>query len=93
MELIVPPGDIAVERDDDSIILCYKDNGKGLNEARKNKIYHPFYTIKRGVGGTGLGMHAVYNLIIKKLGGEIQYESVLNHGILFTLTVPGIVTS
>ncbi len=85
--------DIAVERDDDSIILRYKDNGKGLTEEQKDKIYHPFYTTKRGGGGTGLGMHVVYNLVTEKLGGEIQCESTLNHGILFILTVPGIVTN
>ncbi len=83
--------DITVERDNSSIIIRYEDNGKGLTDAQKNKIYHPFYTTKRGAGGSGLGMHVVYNLVTEKLGGEIQCESVLNNGILFTLTVPGVV--
>ena len=40
-----------------------------------NKIFEPFFTTKRGQGGSGLGLHIVYNLVVQKLGGTIQCRS------------------
>jgi signal transduction histidine kinase len=55
-----------------TLTLIYKDNGQGLQEEIKNRIFDPFVTTKRGQGGTGLGMNIVFNLVDAKLGGTIQ---------------------
>lgn len=69
------------------LVLLYADDGKGLNEEVKAKIFDPFVTTKRGLGGSGLGMNIVYNLVHAKLGGNIEViES--EQGCRFKVIVP-----
>ncbi|MCP4129732.1 MAG: response regulator [bacterium] len=70
------------------ILIQYSDNGKGMDGVSLKKIFDPFFTTKRGQGGTGLGMHIVYNLVTQTLGGEIEAASTEAEGILFTLKIP-----
>jgi signal transduction histidine kinase len=79
---------ITIESTDSNIFILYSDNGKGMSEDQKEKIFDPFFTTKRGSGGTGLGMHLVYNIITEKLAGEIECESEPGKGILFKMTLP-----
>ena len=79
---------VTVKNEDRSIILCYEDNGKGMTQAQQKKIFDPFFTTKRGSGGTGLGMHLVFNLVSKKLNGEINCTSTVDKGTFFTITMP-----
>ncbi|NDY72578.1 hybrid sensor histidine kinase/response regulator [Desulfobacter hydrogenophilus] len=79
---------ITVKNDDHLIILRYEDNGKGMTQEQQKKIFDPFFTTKRGSGGTGLGMHLVFNLVSKKLNGEILCTSTVDKGTFFTITVP-----
>ncbi|MDG3085642.1 ATP-binding protein [Vibrio hannami] len=53
------------------VILDYQDNGVGLSETQRKKVFDPFYTTRRGSGGSGLGMSISYNLTVKTLGGQI----------------------
>lgn len=86
----IPKGEIniAVSEADGFFKLKYRDNGNGMDEATLKKIYNPFFTTKRGHGGTGLGMHIVYNLVTQKLGGQISAESRIEEGTLFDIRVP-----
>ncbi|MCG8452966.1 MAG: PAS domain-containing sensor histidine kinase [Spirochaetales bacterium] len=54
------------------LALRYEDNGPGLNEEGHQKIFEAFYTTRRESGGTGLGMHILYNMITHALGGTIE---------------------
>lgn len=72
---------------DESLILVYQDDGKGLDNSIKNKIFEPFVTTKRGLGGSGLGMNIVYNLVSTKLGGTIKSVDS-EHGCHFIVEVP-----
>ena len=74
----------AAADDNEKFCMVYEDNGKGLNKEQKEKIFEPFFTTKRGNGGSGLGMHIVYNLVTSKLGGEIHVESEEGKGVRFT---------
>ena len=69
------------------IIIRYSDNGKGLSDEARHKIFEPFYTTKRGHGGTGLGMHLVYNIIHQRLNCDIQIEDT-DEGAAFRMTIP-----
>ena len=68
-------------------MLIYQDNGKGLDAKIKDKIFDPFVTTKRGLGGSGLGMNIVYNLVNTKLGGTIKIVES-EHGCCFVVRVP-----
>lgn len=78
-----------IAKDSGSMIdLIYKDNGKGIPEEVLQKIYNPFFTTKRGKGGSGLGMNIVFNLVSKTLRGTIKCSSELNKGVTFTINFP-----
>jgi len=57
-----------------SIYIVIEDNGPGIPEEARSKIFEPFYTTKAVGEGTGLGLSVTFN-IIKKLGGTIKMES------------------
>ena len=57
-------------------IIAIEDNGKGMNEEVKSKLFNPFFTTKPTGKGTGLGMSMSYDIITKKHKGKIRVESV-----------------
>lgn len=71
----------------------YSDNGAGVPEHIKKRIFDPFVTTKRGEGGSGLGMHLVYNLVTQALNGKITLESTLGHGIDIQFDFPVVIKS
>ena len=71
-----------------SIELIISDNGKGIPESELSKIYEPFFTTKRNKGGTGLGLHIVYNIITQLLKGTIQCSSSVKQGTTFYISFP-----
>ena len=82
-------GEISIDfqANEENLVLVYQDDGKGINIDVKDKIFDPFVTTKRGLGGSGLGMNIVYNLVNTKLGGTIKIlES--EHGCCFVVKVP-----
>ncbi len=78
--------DISVEKD--NLMFQYNDNGRGMGKEVLEKMYDPFFTTARNQGGTGLGMHIVYNLVTQKLKGEIECESSPGNGASFLITFP-----
>ena len=80
--------EIQVKMDDDSVVLTYTDNGKGMSEDVLEKAFEPFFTTKRGSGGSGLGLHMVYNYVTQLLQGSIQLESQLEKGLHCEITLP-----
>ena len=82
---------IARLTDDQKLKIIYKDNGSGIPTSIKKRIFDPFVTTKRGQGGSGLGMHLVFNLVTQALNGNIKLESEEGNGVEFTLTFPVIV--
>lgn len=79
---------IARLTDDQKLKIIYKDNGSGIPTSIKKRIFDPFVTTKRGQGGSGLGMHLVFNLVTQALNGNIKLESEEGNGVEFTLTFP-----
>ena len=79
---------IAVSESGGLLKIQYQDDGEGMDEDTLKNIYNPFFTTKRGHGGTGLGMHIVYNLVTQKLGGVISAQSRIGEGALFDIRIP-----
>ena len=70
------------------VILTYTDDGCGIPPEHLDRIFEPFFTTARHKGGTGLGLHIVYNLVIQKLGGMICCDSQVGLGTKFVLNLP-----
>ncbi len=67
--------EIEISRDQAGVTIEYMDNGLGMDEIACARIFDPFFTTRRGSGGSGLGMHIVYNLVTQVLGGNIAVDS------------------
>ncbi len=72
----------------DQFKLQYSDDGCGIESHHLHRIFEPFFTTARGRGGTGLGLHIVYNLVTQQLGGRIICESQPGAGATFKLELP-----
>jgi len=83
--------DLHIEAKEDELLILYRDNGKGIPEKHLGKIFEPFFTTKRGRGGSGLGLHIVYNLVTQSLCGEIRCTSEPGQGTTFRVSIPGVV--
>lgn len=79
---------ISVVQSEERISILFQDDGVGMSEEIRSKIFDPFYTTKRGSGGTGLGMYMTYNIITQRLGGTIEVESEVGSGTLFKICIP-----
>ncbi len=79
---------IQATRDQDNLNLVYEDDGKGLDAKALEQLFEPFFTSKRGQGGSGLGAHIVYNLVTQKLGGKISKNSQPEAGLRYDIQIP-----
>ena len=79
---------ITAEARGDYIYLCYEDDGAGMSEEALSRLFEPFYTTKRGKGGSGLGAHLVYNLVIQALHGNITASSTIGQGLKYNVKFP-----
>ncbi|NQZ21181.1 MAG: PAS domain-containing protein [Colwellia sp.] len=70
--------------------IIYADNGKGMSESMLKQVYDPFVTSKRNEGGSGLGMHIVFNLVTQLFKGDIKCQSTLDEGIEIIISFPKI---
>lgn len=74
--------------DADEVAIHYEDDGRGIPEGLHSKIFEPFFTTRRGLGGSGLGLHLVYNIVTIQLNGSIDVESRASGGTLFVIRLP-----
>jgi signal transduction histidine kinase len=79
---------IDVRRDDSILTIDYQDNGSGMTSAALKHLFDPFYTTKRGRGGSGLGANIIYNLVTTKLGGSIAVDSAPGAGLHYSIRLP-----
>ena len=79
---------IEIINENNFLFINYSDNGKGIKKDILPKIFDPFFTTNRVGGGSGLGLHILYNIIKEKFNGDIVCESEINNGTAFKITVP-----
>ncbi len=72
----------------DDIEIIFADNGAGMTPDVQRQAFDPFFTTRRNEGGTGLGLHIVYNLVTQQLGGRMMLESRLGQGTTFRIIMP-----
>ncbi len=72
----------------EQVELQFTDDGRGMNEDVQKRAFEPFFTTRRSSGGTGLGLHIVYNLITRRLGGRLRLDSEVGRGTTFIIRLP-----
>jgi len=72
----------------DEIEIIFADNGVGMTPDVQRQAFDPFFTTRRNEGGTGLGLHIVYNLVTQQLGGRMMLESRPGQGTTFRIIMP-----
>jgi PAS domain S-box-containing protein len=79
---------LEVQAEEESCLLRYRDNGVGILPENIDRIFEPFFTTARHAGGSGLGLHLVYNLVTQRLQGAIAVTSEPGQGVEFVITLP-----
>jgi signal transduction histidine kinase len=72
----------------DDVEIIFADNGAGMSPEVQRQAFDPFFTTRRNEGGTGLGLHIVYNLVTQQLGGRMMLESRVGQGTTFRIIMP-----
>lgn len=78
---------VVARRRDHSIQLFFSDNGPGVTEGIRSRIYDPFFTTKPVGEGTGIGL-SICQSIVRQHGGTLAYEETPGGGATFAVTLP-----
>lgn len=73
---------------DAQVELIFSDDGVGIPKRHINQVFDPFFTTKLGQGGSGLGLHIVYNLVTEVLGGSVTLSSDIDGGTRLRFILP-----
>ena len=82
-----PSVSITTKQLKDKVEISVRDNGNGIPESIKEKIFQPFFTTKPTGQGTGLGLSLAYD-IVKAHGGELKVETKESEGTTFIIQIP-----
>ena len=88
MEDYQPKVTISTKTLEDNIEIQVEDNGTGMPDEVKEKIFQPFFTTKPTGQGTGLGLSLAYDIITKGHGGNLKVESELGKGTNMLIYLP-----
>lgn len=73
---------------DKAVEIRIQDNGKGMTEEVKAKIFDHLFTTKAVGKGTGLGLAIAKSILVEKHGGSLEVHSILGSGTVFIITLP-----
>ncbi len=79
---------VNTSRKDDFVVIEVTDNGSGIPEAIKDRIYDPFFTTKDIGEGTGQGLAIAFNAVVNKHKGTLECTSQEGEGTSFTIKLP-----
>jgi signal transduction histidine kinase len=68
--------------------ISVSDTGTGIPDSARDKIFDPFFTTKEVGKGTGQGLALAHNVIVKKHGGSLRFETESGKGTTFTIRLP-----
>ena len=83
-----PEISISVAIEDNHLVISIADNGEGMTDEVKQRLFENFFTTKPIGQGTGLGMSITRDIIEKKHGGKVTFTSTQGEGTTFTFTIP-----
>ena len=83
-----PAISVKVSADADNITITIEDNGQGMSEEVKKRLYENFFTTKPVGQGTGLGMAITKDIVENKHHGQLSFDSQEGHGTTFYITIP-----
>ncbi|MCY7360178.1 MAG: hypothetical protein LH609_22525 [Rudanella sp.] len=83
-----PTVSVSTKRENGQVEISVRDNGLGIPEAVKQKIFQPFFTTKPTGQGTGLGLSLSYDIVTKGHGGTLVVESADSQGAEFVIMLP-----
>jgi PAS domain S-box-containing protein len=72
----------------DNVEILFSDNGCGMSLDVRRRAFDPFFTTRRDQGGTGLGLHIVYNIVTNRLGGRLDLNSEPGGGTRIRIVLP-----
>jgi signal transduction histidine kinase len=79
---------VTVKSANDILLITIADNGEGMNDETKQRLFENFFTTKPIGQGTGLGMNITRDIIENKHGGKLTFDSTLGEGTSFTFAIP-----
>jgi len=80
--------EVTTRRDGDEVEVCIRDTGMGIPPEIQSRIFDPFFTTKEVGKGTGQGLAIAQNIIVRKHGGRIYFESKAGEGTVFYIRLP-----
>lgn len=84
----IPTIRIATKIEGKMVEIRISDNGSGMKEEVRQKIFDPFYTTKPVGKGTGIGLSVTYQIIVERHGGKIECVSEPGKGTEFAIAIP-----
>jgi PAS domain S-box-containing protein len=72
----------------DNVEILFSDDGIGMSLDVRRRAFDPFFTTRRDQGGTGLGLHIVYNIVTNRLGGRLDLDSEPSGGTHIQIILP-----
>ena len=72
----------------DSVEILFSDDGCGMSTDVRRQAFDPFYTTRRHLGSTGLGLHILHNIVTNRLGGRLNLDGSPGAGTKFQITLP-----
>ena len=84
-----PDARVVVEsaRDGRSVVVQVRDNGPGIPEEQRHRVFDPFFTTRAPGEGTGLGLSIAFD-IVREHGGELELGAAPEGGACFTIRLP-----
>jgi len=79
---------VSTKRIDNLVEVCIRDNGKGIPDEIRDKIFNPFFTTKAAGSGTGLGLSISFDIVVQGHGGELIVESKPDEYTEFIIRIP-----
>lgn len=79
--------------DGDRVKLEFSDDGKGIPPELHEQVFDPFFTTRRGAGGSGLGLHILHTAVTVALRGQLRLVSDVGKGTTFVMTFPRVLES
>jgi signal transduction histidine kinase len=79
---------VRTRKQDEFNQISVTDNGTGIPLAIRSRIFDPFFTTKEVGKGTGQGLALAHNVIVKKHGGKIWFETEIGQGTTFYIHLP-----